>query len=563
MEMHGSDRCSADEYTYPFVIRACKDLVLLEFGTVVHGLTVKSGVVSVSFVGNSLLAMYMNCGDRGGARALFESMGEERNVVSWNTMISGLFRTGSEKEALMLFWRMVDEEVELDSATILSVLPACGSMKDLKQGREVHQLIKEKGIMERLAVQNALLDMYVKCGSMDEARTAFDSMVEKDVVTWTTLINGYTLHEDVDRALEMCRLMQIEGVKPNEITLASLLAMCASLRDLKLGKCLHGWSIRHCVDCDVNVETSLIDLYAKCNSFELGLRVFNRTSQRRTVPWNAILSGCIHNKLAKEALRLFKKMVQEAVKLNDATWKCLLPAYAAEADLRQASNIHGYLMKSGFIAKRDIVTGLIDMYSKCGSLDDAHKLFDSLSLKNRDIVSWSAIIAGYGKHGHGKIALSLFDKMVKSGIKPNEVTFTSVLHGCSHAGLVDEGLKLFNFVRQNYQENLRIDHYTCIVDLLGRDSRLEEAYQVINAAPFEGSCAVWGALLGACAIHENVRLGELAAKKLFELEPENTGNYVLLGNIYSAVGRFEDAERVRKVMNEIGLVKLPANSVIV
>ncbi|KAH6791973.1 Tetratricopeptide repeat superfamily protein [Perilla frutescens var. hirtella] len=560
VEMHGSGRYSADEYTYPFVIRACGDLVLLELGMVIHGLTVKSGFVSGSFVGNSLLAMYMNCGDRDGATSVFDAM-EERTVVSWNTMISGYFRNGRVKEALMVFWRMVGSNVEVDSATVLSILPACGSLKDLEQGREVHQLIKDKGIGKRLAVQNALVDMYVKCGSMDEARCAFDGMVERDVVSWTTVINGYILNADVNRALEMCRLMQFEGVKPNEVTLASLLAMCANFQDLKLGKCLHGWAIRQCVDCDASVETALIDLYAKCSSIRLSLRVFSRTSQKRTVPWNAILSGCIHNKLAGDAIRLFKRMLVEAVKLNNATWKSLLPAYAIEADLRQASNAHGYLVKSGFLGKPDIVTGLIDIYSKCGSLQHAHRLFDGLSVRNRDIVSWSAIIAGYGKHGNGETALSLFNEMVQSGIKPNEVTFTSVLHACGHAGLVDDGLNLFNFVQRNHRESLRTDHYTCIVDLLGRAARLEEAYQLINASPGEATAAVWGALLGACAIHEDVKLGEIAAKRLFELEPENTGNYVLLGNIYSAVGRFDDAERVREMMDSIGLVKAPANSV--
>ncbi|KAK6129306.1 hypothetical protein DH2020_037015 [Rehmannia glutinosa] len=314
--------------------------------------------------------------------------------------------------------------------------------------------------------------------------------------------------------------------------------MCAILHDLKLGKCLHGWAIHQYIDCDVNVETALIDLYAKCNSFRLSFRVFSRTSKKRTVPWNAILSGCIHNKLAREAIELFKQMHLEAVKLNDATWKSILPAYAIEADMHQAMNIHGYLIRSGH-----------------------QGLLENLTL-NRDIVSWSVIIAGYGKHGHGEAALSLFNQMVRPGVKPNEVTFTSVLHACGHAGLVDDGLNLFNFMQKNHQESLRTDHYTCIVDLLGRANRLEEAYELISTMPFEASSAVWGALLGACVIHENVELGEIAAKWLFELEPENSGNYVLMGNIYSAVGRFDDGEKVRQMMSNIGVVKAPANSVV-
>ncbi|KAL3629424.1 hypothetical protein CASFOL_026646 [Castilleja foliolosa] len=562
VEMHGESKFYADQYTYPFVIRACGVLVLLELGKVVHGLIIKSGFLSGSFMGNSLLAMYMNCGSRDGAQKVFDEM-PEKTVVSWNTMISGYFHNNNAKEALMVFRGMVGSEVEFDSATILSVLPACGYLRDLNMGIEVHEIVKDKGVMKRLAVQNALVDMYVKCGRMDKARDVFDEMSERDVVTWTTVINGYASSADANGALELCRLMRFEGVRPNEVTLASLLAMCANSRDSKLGKCLHGWALRQHIDSDVNVETALIDLYAKCNIFRLSLKVFSRTSKKKTVPWNAILSGCIHNKLAREAIELFKKMQLESVKLDDATWKSILPAYAIEADMNQAMNIHGYIIRSGFIRKPDIVTGLIDIYSKCGNLEYAHNLFNGLSTKNRDIVSWSVIIAGYGKHGHGKASISLFNQMVESGVKPNEVTFTSVLHACGHAGLVDEGLSLFTFMKKNYQESLRMDHYTCIVDLLGRANRLEEAYEVIiNNMPFEASCAVWGALLGACAIHENVKLGEIAAKWLFELEPGNTGNYVLMGNIYSSVGRFDDAERVRKMMDNVGLVKAPANSVI-
>ncbi|KAL3813444.1 hypothetical protein ACJIZ3_014712 [Penstemon smallii] len=561
VDMRQSDCCSADEYTYPFVIRACGDLVLLELGRVIHGLTFKSGFISRVFMGNSLLGMYMKCGDREGARRVFGEM-EEKTVVSWNTMISGYLRSGSAKEALMFFRRMLDSEVEIDSATILSVLPACGNLKDLEMGREVHLLLKEKAFGKRLAVQNALVDMYVKCGRMDESRGAFDGMVERDVITWTTMIHGYVSNGDVRGALDLCKFMQFEGVRPNEVTLASLLAMCANIPDLKLGKCLHGWAIRQNIEYDVNVETALIDLYAKCGSLRLSFRVFSKTSKKKTVPWNAILSGCVLNKLGREAIELFKQMLMKALKLDDATWKSILPAYANEADLQQAMNIHCYLIRSGFIKKPEIVTGLIDIYSKCGSLQYAHTLFNDLSTKSRDIVSWSVIIAGYGKHGNGKVALSLFNQMVQSRVKPNEVTFTSALHACGHSGLVDDGLNLFDFMQNNYQECLRTDHYTCMVDLLGRADRLNEAYDLINTMPFEPSHAVWGALLGACVIHENVELGEVAAKWLFELEPNNTGNYVLMGNIYSAVGRFDDAEKMRRMMDKVGLVKAPANSVI-
>ncbi|KAI5665713.1 hypothetical protein M9H77_15566 [Catharanthus roseus] len=560
VEMLESGHSGPEKYTYPFVIRACGDLLMLELGTAVHGLALISGCGTDTFIGNSLLAMYMNCGDTERAKQVFEAM-REPTIVSWNTMISGYLRNDKAAAALMMFHELVNSGVDADCATIVSVLPACGYLKDLDVGREVHLLVEEKGLGKKLSVWNALVDMYAKCGKMDEAQSVYDSMIDRDVVTWTTMINGYILNGDVNGALEMCRLMQFEGVRPNAVTLASLLAACASLPDLKLGKCFHGWAIRHNVESDVNVETALIDLYAKCNYISLSFQVLSKTSKKRTVPWNAILSGCILNERAREAIELFKQMLFEA-KPNDATFKSLLPAYAMEADLQQAMNIHSYLIRAGFFLRTQIATGLVDIYSKAGSLESGHKVFNGIIEKNRDIVLWGAIVSGYAMHGHGNVALSLFYNMVMSGIKPNEVTFTSVLHGCSHAGLVDDGLTLFNFMKGSYPLCLRTDHYACMVDLLGRAGRLQEAHNLIKSMPFQPSHTVWGALLGACVIHENVELGEEAAKWVFELEPYNTGNYILLGNIYAAIGRWEDAEKIRCRMKNLQLLKSPAQSVL-
>ncbi|KAK2997627.1 hypothetical protein RJ639_025205 [Escallonia herrerae] len=462
VEMLASGHPVPDKHTYPFVIKACGDLLLLKLGASLHCLTVTNGFVTDTFVGNSLLAMYMNCGDKEGAKRVFDSM-SERTVVSWNTMISGYFKNGSASEALMILKKMVEEGVEADCATVVSVLPACGYLKDLDAGREY-------------------------------------------------------------------------------------------------GKCLHGWATRQKLESDVNVETALIDMYANCKSMTLSFRVFRRTSKKRTVPWNAILSGCITNRLAREAIELFKEMLLEAVDPNDATLNSLLPAYSNLADLQLAMNVHSYLIKTGFLSLVEVTTGLLDIYSKSGGLDYAHKIFDGISARYKDIFVWSVIIAGYGMHGHGDTSLTLFSQMVQSGVEPNEVTFTSVLHACSHAGLVDEGLSLFKYMLKSHRALAHAEHYTCMVDLLGRADRLEEAYELIEQMPFRPNHAVWGALLGACVIHENVELGEVAARWLFEIEPNNTGNYVLMAKIYAAVGRWKEAENVRHMMNAVGLRKAPAHS---
>ncbi|KAK4601764.1 hypothetical protein RGQ29_011050 [Quercus rubra] len=561
VEMLSSGQCRPDNFTYPFVIKACGDLLLLNVGLVVHGKTLMSGLDLDTFVQNSLLAMYMNCGEKEEARRVFDGMWEP-SVVSWNTMINGYVRNGCAKEAMMVFSWMMDVGAEPDCATMVSVLPACGYLKDLVLGRKVHALVEEKGLGKKIAAKNALVDMYAKCGSMDEARLVVDKMGERDVVTWTTMINGYILNGDARSALALCQLMQFDGVRPNSVSIASLLSACGSLCSLEYGKCFHGWAIRQRVESDVIVETALIDMYAKCKKIYLSLRVFAKTTKKRTVPWNAILSGYIHNGLAREATEYFKQMLMEALQPNDATLNSLLPAYSILADLQQATNIHCYLVISGFLSSTEVATGLIDIYSKCGSLESAHKIFSGVPEKEKDIILWSVIIACYGVHGHGEIAVSLFNQMVQSGVKPNEVTFTSVLHACSHAGLVDKGFNLFKFMLENHKMSPRPDHYTCLVDLLGRAGRLDEAYDLIKTMPFKPNYAVWGALLGACVIHENVELGKVAAKWLFELEPENTGNYILMAKIYATAGRWKDAENVRRMMNEIGLRKTAAHSLV-
>lgn len=561
LEMLRLGEYNPDNYTYPIVIKVCTDLALRKFGIALQGRVLMTGFDMDTFVGNCLIAMYMNFGEIKAARKVFDAMWE-RSVVSWNTMISGYFKNGYAKEALVVFDWMVKSGVEPDCASVVSVLPACGYLKEIEMGGRIHEVVASGWLGKNIAAWNALVDMYVKCGSVNEARLVFDRMNERDVVTWTSMINGYTLNGDVRNALGLFQLMQFEGVRPNSLTIGSLLSACSSLYYLKHGRSLHGWTIKQNLESDVTVETAMIDMYAKCNLVNLSFRVFARTSKKKTVPWNAILAGCVHNGLPRKAVELFRQMLVEVVEPNNATLNSLLPAYAILADLQQAMNIHCYLIRSGFLSVVQVSTGLIDIYSKCGSLESVHKIFSEIPIKDKDIVVWSATIAGCGMHGHGETAVSLFKEMVQSGVQPNEVTFTSALHACSHGGLLDEGLDLFKFMLENHQTCFRADHYTCIVDLLGRAGRLDEAYDLIRTMPLKPTHAVWGALLGACVIHENVELGEVAAKWLFELEPENPGNYVLLSKLYAAVQRWKDAENVRDMMDETGLRKTPAHSLL-
>lgn len=558
-DMLSSGRLCADNFTYPFVIKACGDMLLLDLGVMIHGKAVTGGFGCNIHVLNSLLAMYMSCGEMEMARRIFGAM-DERDIVSWAAMISGCLRNGLANDALLIFDEMLNIGAEINRAAILSILSACGKLENLTFGRRVHAIVEEKGLQDDGIISNALIDMYARCGTMDGAEQVFDMMEDKDVVTWTSMINGCILNDDSSKAFGLCRLMQLEGITPNSVTIVMLLQACAVLQALKQGRCLHAWVIRCNLFCDVIVETALIDMYSKCSHVGLGLQVFTQSSHKRLAPWNAIISGYLHSGLPSESLICFKQMLYEGLIPDVVTFNSILPACGNLADLWQACNIHAYLIKSGFLSKNEVITGLIDAYSKCGSLDFSNKVFGEFPRDRRDMTLWSALIAGCAAHGHGQAAVSHFKSMVLSGLKPNEVTFTSVLNACSHAGLVDDGFSLFKQMLKEWQNIPCMHHYTCMVDLLGRAGRLQEAYDLIITMPFQPNHAVWGAWLGACVLHGNIKLGEIAVKSLIELEPDNTGNYVLLAKLYSAAGRWEDAENTRSLISNVRSAKTPGQS---
>ncbi|KAG0473296.1 hypothetical protein HPP92_015153 [Vanilla planifolia] len=545
-----SSNLRPNNFTFPFVLKACGCLSLLPTGAQVHCRAMVAGFSSDEYVQNCLIAMYMSCQSPDAAEIVFREM-DCKSAVSWNTMIAGCLQNGFADNAMAVFHRMVKSGMAIDQVTLLSVLPACAQLNDLECGRRVHNLAKENGSVFSLPVRNALIDMYARCGSLVEARKIFEEATPvRDVVCWTAMISGYVLNGRAVEALRLSPELQRSGIRPNSMTLSSLLTACGSLPSLVHGMCIHCLSVRFGLETDAFVETALIDMYSKCEDMDTSLQVFN-TGSRRTATWNAIISGFARNGLAQHATEHFKQMLRGEVLPDLITITSLLPSYCS-AFLKQASDIHGYLLKAGFHENIHVTTCLIDVYAKIGSLDTARRLFDQLPCK--DFVSWSAIIAGYGSHGHAEEAIWLFDKMVESGVRPSEVTFTSVLYSCSHAGLVEEGIQTLEKMMLHCLKP-KVDHYACVVDLLSRAGRIEEAYKLMMEMPYEANYAMWGALLGACMLHGKVKLGELAAEKLFNLQPQNTGNYVLLGNIYAAAERWVDAEAIRRMLGDRGLKK--------
>ncbi|XP_062222531.1 pentatricopeptide repeat-containing protein At5g39350-like [Phragmites australis] len=549
-----------DHLTFPFAAKACGGLRLCRHGRAVHCRAVAAGFGGDTYAQNSLVSMYMSCGDVVAAEAVFGAM-QNRTVVSWNTIITGCVKNGRAERALEVFEKMVGGGVGIDRATVVSVLPACAQAMDLSTGRTVHRLVEESGLGAYVAVKNALIDMYGKCGSLEDARRVFDDCkYNKDVVSWTAMIGACVLNDRAGEALALgCEMLMTSEAWPNGVTMAYLLSACASLPSGKHAKCTHALCIRLGLVSDIVVETALVDSYAKCDHTKM-IEMMVEKGSRRTETWNAAISGYTHREQEEKAIQLFKRMFAESVRPDSATMASVLPAYAKSAGLVQAKNIHCCLLTLGFLGSTEIVTGLIDVHAKAGDLEVAWALFQWLPEK--DVVAWTTVIAGYGMHGHARTAILLYDRMVELGVKPNAVTIASLMYSCSHAGMIDEGLRLFDDMRNVHGLMPNAEHYWCLVDMLGRAGRIEEAYRLIEDMPFEPSTSVWGALLGACVLHENVEFGEIAAKHLLELEPENTGNYVLLGKVYATADRWGDVQDLRRMMAERGLCKAPGSSVV-
>eukprot|EP01018_Ginkgo_biloba_P038145 Gb_41325 [translate_table: standard] len=545
-----------DSKSYASLLEACTNVKQLKQ---VHTCMLRSGLEPNIFLATKLVNTYTMWGDMDNARQVFDKCGKP-NVFLWNAIIKGYAKNGPYQEALMLYYQMRWVGILPDNFTFPFVLKACAGLSALQEGKEIHNHIVRTGFQSDVYAAAALVDMYAKCGNIEFARHVFDKMSTRDLVSWNAMIAGCVQNERDNDSLMFFQQMQLAGIPPDSVTLVSALTACAHLAALQQGKWIHACILRSGFESDVIVATGLVDMYAKCGKIEIARQLFDKMHKRDVVSWDAMIAGYVQNGHVTDALAIFQRMQLAGIKPNAVTMVSLLPACAHLGALQQSKCIHGYIIRRGFELDVFVETALLDMYAKCGSIEIARQLFDTMS--NKSVVSWSAMIAGYGMHGHGQDALALFKQMQETGMKPNDVTFIGVLSACSHAGLVDEGWRYFESMSQEYCIAPRVQHYACMVDLLGRAGLLDEAQDFIKKMPVEPSAGVWGSLLGACRIHCNIELGERVAERLFELEPEHAGYYVLLSNIYAAAGRWDDVTKVRTMMKDLGLKKPPGCSLI-
>lgn len=514
----------------------------------------RAGLPHVLATWNSLIAMYARCGRRGDAARVFDEM-RVRDSVSWNSLLAA---AASASDALALLRRMLRATPgagACDHATLTTVLSAC-ARADGGAGAAplaaVHGLAVSCGLDAAVPVGNALVTAYFECGSPGSAERVFGAMAERNVITWTAMVSGMARAERYRESLSLFRQMR-RAVDANRATYSSSLLACAGSLAAREGQQIHGLVVKTGFDTDLHVESELMDVYSKCGLMEDALRVLRSCQDPDEVFLTVILGGFAQNGLEEKAFKLFAEMVSAGIVIDTNMVSAVLGAFGATAPFALGKQIHALVIKKCFGGNTYVCNGLINMYSKCGELEESVRVFDGMPSKST--ISWNSIIAAFARHGHGSEVFQLFESMKADGAKPTDVTFLSLLHGCSHVGSAKKGLEILNSMSSQYGIHPRVEHYACVVDMLGRSSLLDDAKAFIEDGPFKDNPLLWQALMGACSFHKNSEVGKYAAEKLLLLSPDCTAAYVLLSNIYSSEGRWDDRARIMKRMRELGLRK--------
>ncbi|CAK7339287.1 unnamed protein product [Dovyalis caffra] len=550
-----------DSFTYPSVLKACGRLGRVSDGKIMHTQLIKSGLVFDIVVASSLLDLYAKCNFFRNAIQLFDEM-PKRDVACWNTVISCYYHDGKAEKALEFYGEMRESGFEPNSVTLTVTIASCARLLDLERGKEIHRELVENGFVLDGFVSSALVDMYGKCGCLEMAKVVFEQMPRKTVVAWNSLIAGYSLKGDSKECMEHFRRMNMEGIKPTLITLSSMVMACSKSEQLRYGKFIHGYMMRNGMEGDIFVGSALIDLYFKCGRVQSAENVFGMMPKDNVVCWNIMVSGYVMVGHYFEALDIYDDMKVASVKPDGVTFTSILSACSQLTALEKGKEIHNCIAKSGLEANEIVMGALLDMYAKCGAVNEALDVFRKLP--HKDLVSWTSMINAYGSHGQALEALELFGKMQQSDIKPDEVTFLAVLSACSHAGLIDEGYYYFNQMITNYHIKPSIEHYSCLIDLLGRAKRLKEAYNILQNNPeIREDASLLSTLFSACCLHKDLELGEEIGKLLVEKDPDDSSTHIALSNMYASSKNWDVVRKVRLKMKELGLKKNPGCSWII
>ncbi|KAK4770057.1 hypothetical protein SAY87_030589 [Trapa incisa] len=538
-------------------LRHCSKNALLSHGLRLHGALLATGFGQDIMLNNDLIDMHSKCGRMDLAQKVFDRM-LERNVVSWTALMCGFLQNGDPAVCLSCFTQMMTfSHVRPNDFTLSTALKASGMSGVLECGLQVQGLSVKLGFDSACVVGNCAIDMYSKCWKIDEAERVFWGMPFRNLISWNVMIAGYVLVENGYMALALFRKMREGREIPDDYTFASMFKACSSLGAFLEGSQMHGFliTIGFPILSRAAVAGAIVDFYIKCGYISEARKMFDQIEEKNIITWSALILGYAQGDNLSNAMDLFTLLRLESPEEVDGfVISSLIGVFADFALAEQGKQMHAYTVKVPCGWDISVVNSILDMYLKCGLLDDAEKYFGEIPLRN--VVSWTAMITGYGKHGLGKGAVNSFNKMQSENIKPDAVSYLAVLTACSHSGLLEESQEIFLRLCCDSMVKPQVEHFSCMVDVLGRSGRVQEAKNVIECMPIRPNVGIWQTLLSACKVHGYLELGQEVGEVLLKMDSSNPVNYVMMSNIYLDAGYYKKSENVRELVKRKRLEKV-------
>ncbi|CAH9094729.1 unnamed protein product [Cuscuta epithymum] len=541
---------SFDSVSYTTALTHCTYQEMFMLGLQLHSCVLKCGLEFEVFIGNSLVTMYLKSGEIVDAERVFHEM-PCKDLVSWNALLSGYVQEGSYSAKVMpMFIEMVKEGKKLDHVSLTSAISACGQQKKLELGKQIHGLAIKKAYGSHVSVCNVLMAIYSKCGVPNDAKIVFQRMNERNVVSWTTILS--VCEED---AMSVFNEMQKNGVRPNDVTFVGLVHALTMNNMILEGFIVHGFCIKSNFFSEYNVTNCFVTMYSKFGFIEDSKKVFEELGcKKQIISWNSLISGYAQNGMHQEALRTFSIAIMESHP-NEYTFGSVLSAIASSESisLKQGQRCHSTLIKLGLHTNQITSGALLDMYAKRGSIFESESVFRETS--DRTHVLWTTMISAHSRHGNYESVIALFKEMKLKGVKPDAITFLSVLTACGHKGRVGEGIEIFSSMTRDYSIQPSEEHYACVVDMLGRLGRLNEAEELVSQIPGGPGLSVLQSLLGCCRTYGNAEMAKRVGEVLITMEPKHSGSYVMISNLLAEKGQWGMVANVRRWMRDRGVRK--------
>ncbi|OAY22936.2 hypothetical protein MANES_18G037000v8 [Manihot esculenta] len=542
IEMLREDFCPR-QTTLVGLVPSCGQRELTFQGKSIHGFAIKCGLDLDSQVKNALTSMYAKCEDLEAAELMFEEM-VDKSVVSWNAMVSGYGQNGYFEKAMLVFKQMIEAGVEVNPVTITSLLSANANPES------THCYTIKVGIVNTASVVTSLVCRYARCGSLESAELLYWSLQQNNLVSLTSIMSSYAETGNMDLVVECFTRMQQLDMKLDSVAMISILHGITDPGHMSIGLAFHSYALKSGLDIHNLVANGLITMYSKFNDTQAVFSLFSEMHEKPLISWNSVISGCVQAGRVSDAIEFFYQMKMYGQNPDAVAVASLLSGCSQLGYLQFGERLHNYILRNKFELEDFVGTALMDMYTKCGSIVQAERVFKSIS--KPCLATWNAMIAGYSLYGFERKALTCYSEMLEQGVEPDKITFLGVLAACTHGGLVHEGRRYFQIMTKEFGMAPTLQHSACMVGLLARAGLFEEVLSFIKNMETEPDSAVWGALLSACCIHQKVKLGECLAKKLYLLDCRNGGLYVLMSNLYAVTGRWDDVARVREMMRDGG-----------